>query len=456
MIRLLTIAVIFAVLAGCGTPSDPTGDLGRRDLPQSPDSWRGEAALAAQVNNGWIANFDDETLDTLVAEAQANNRNLQAAATNVERAAALSRQAGAALKPAAALNLSTTSTGAIEGVGTTEQYQAGLQIDWKLDLWGRLQAGRKAADATLVAESLDLKFAQSSLAASVARSYFLAKDARQQAGIAEQTVRNLERIHSVVQLQFDEGVVSSQDLHLARSDLAASRSSLAGARQAERDALRALEVLIGRYPGANLDLESAFPAVPPRPPAGVPSEVLERRADLVAAERRIAAAFHQTDQAKTAQLPSISLTGNIGGASTSLQDVLNPANAAWRAAGSLLAPIFQSGALRAQIDAANADQKAAIAAYGQKALDVFAEVEIQLDTNETLAEQVREVEQAYRTAEEAFRIARLRHDNGDISLLELIQVEQRSVQRKSEWVALQRQMLEERVNLYLALGGDWE
>ena len=251
-------------------------------------------------------------------------------------------------------------------------------------------------------------------------------------------------------------MASAQDVSLARSDLASARERLTTVEGSYRDAVRALEALLGRYPGADLEIRESLPAVPPPAPAGLPSELLERRPDIVAAERRVAAAFNATSQARAAQLPSIGLTGNVGGASSSLSDLLDPANVSWTAGVNLLAPIFDGGRLREAVEIATVDQEQALIAYGQAAINAFSELETNLDQGVVVQQRIDDLQEAMVEAEKAFRLARLRYDEGEEDLLSLLTIQQRVIGARSSLSSVERLLLEQRVNLHLALGGGWE
>ena len=212
---------------------------------------------------------------------------------------------------------------------------------------------------------------------------------------------------------------------------------------------------MGRYPGAELEVRESLPEVPPPPPAGLPSELLERRPDIVAAERRVAAAFNATNQARAARLPTIGLTGNVGGASSSLSDLLDPANVAWTAGANLLAPLFDGGRRREAVEIATADQEQALAAYGQAAINAFSEFEANLDQGAVVQQRISDLQDAAAEAENAFRIARLRYEEGEEELLSVLSIQQRVIGAKSSLSNANRLLLEQRVNLNLALGGSW-
>ncbi len=455
----LPIAIIAGLLTGCGAvPSHEAMEADvdqavKGESPAAPERWGAESGTGS-VQIGWIDSFNDPALTSLVEEAQSNNRDLAAAAASVDRSWALARQAGAALNPDISLSAGGAQSGNTDSSATN--LSLGLQVSWEADLWGRLQAGQRGAVAGAQAREADYQFAQFSLAAATAKAYFTAIEANLQADIARETVEILEETLRIVTVKYDNGMASAQDVSLTRSDLASARERVTTLDGSFRAALRALESLLGRYPGAELEVRASLPDAPPRPPAGVPSELLERRPDIVAAERRVASAFNATAQARAARLPTVGLTADLGGASGSLSDLLDPSNVAWRAGASLLAPIFDGGRRREAVEIATADQERALAAYGQVALKAFSELEEYLDQGVVVAQRAVDLQEAAREADKAYRIARLRYEEGEEDLLSVLTIQQRVIRAKSALSSVDRLLLEQRVNLNLALGGSWE
>ncbi len=456
----LSIAATVSLLTACGgTPSreEIESDVGKAvetQTPAVPESW-GTPASAGAVQVGWIESFNDPTLVKLVEDAQANNKNLAASAANVERARALARQAGAALKPEIGLAAGAGRSGG-GAISDTSNLSLGLQVSWEADVWGRIRSGVRATEATARAVEADYRYAQHSLAAATARAYFSAIEASLQTDNERETVGVLEKTLRIVNVRYEHGMRSSQDVALARSDLASARERLTTVEGSYRLALRALEILLGRYPSAELAVRKSLPDVPPPPPAGVPSELLERRPDIVAAERRVAAAFNTVQQAKTARLPTVGLTGDLGGASSSLSNLVDPANVAWSLGANLLAPIYDGGRRRAGVEIATAEQKQALAAFGQAALGAFNEIETALDQGVVVAQREADLKEAAQEADEAFRIANLRYKEGESELIDVLTIQQRVIGAKRNLTSVQRLHLDQRVDLQLALGGSWK
>lgn len=456
---LLIILINLLFVVGCVSSSkDRLEDAkitAKSSLPAAPATWKSAQESVGEVQIGWLARLNDPILEELVEEAQNNNSNLELAAANVDNAKALSIQASAGLLPQLRLQSGALSTGTRD-VTAPSRISLGLQSSWEIDLWGRLRAGQQASYQSLAAAEADYTFAQYSIAASVAQAYLASIEAKGQLEIAQKTIAALEQTNNIVQVQFANGTTDEQSVALARSDLAAAKEGLAASQGAQRNAIRSLELLLGRYPQAELEVAGKLPVQPESVPAGIPSTLLERRPDLISAERRIAAAFNQLDQAKTARLPAISLSGSLGGASNSLGTLLDPANVAWQTAANLLAPLFDGGIIQAQIDAANANQKAAIASYRQAALSAFAEVETALDQEQVLQQRLTSLRVSKSSAEEALRIAELQYKEGEISLVDVLTIQQRVFSARQRLLSIERAALSQWVDLNLALGGSWK
>ncbi|NQY41678.1 MAG: TolC family protein [Henriciella sp.] len=452
---LLSTALLFGACATVEPGREEAREIASEQVPDQPDAWKAAAVRVGDVEAGWIEAFDDKKLSALVDEAQANNRNLRSAAINVERAWLLADQSGAALSPQVNATLGSSGEGNFEGQNS-DSLSVGVQASWELDIWGRLRSGQQSAIESAEAADADYRFAQYSIAAGVARAYFGTINAEQQRQIAKDIVDALIETDRIVKVQFDNGFASAQDVALAKANLASSNDTLERATAARDSAIRSLEVLIGRYPATDLFVGSELPAKPSDPPAGLPSELLERRPDLIAAERQIAAAIDSVDQAKAARLPSISLTGGVSGASSDLSNLLNPANLAWQAASSLLVPVLDGDARETQVELSTVDQRAAVEAYAYAALTAFSEVESALADGQTLQRRKGFLEQASEASDEALRLAQLQYDVGEIDLLSVLQLQQAAFGARSNLLTLQLLELDQYIDLNLALGGDWQ
>ncbi len=458
--KIALIAASTALLASCVSVSAVNDDVAvqraSESIPTFPPEWTSAREKLGDVQVGWIAAFEDPALEQLVEEAQRNNRNLLAAAANVRRSWALARQAGAPLLPAVGASAGASRQGPLEGPGDFSSFDAGIQVSYEVDLWNRIAAGQAAAVAGAEAAEADYRFTQYSIAAAVARSYFLAIEAQEQVAVARSVTDALSEIFRIVELRYRYGFASAFDVSLARADLETAKDSLAAAKNGEIEALRALEALVGRYPSGLVDTAQQLPQQPAPPGAGLPSELLERRPDLIAAERDIAAALNARSQARAARLPSLSLSGSIGGASNQLENVLDPSNVAWALASNILAPIFQGGALDAAVDVSEADVDAVVAIYADTAITAFNEVEAALDRGVYLRDRREALEQSAEESRNALRLSNLQYREGEIDLIDVLSIQQRVFGAESSLLAIKRAQLNQYIELSLALGGDWQ
>lgn len=446
---------LISLLSACGsTEREVNREVGEvLNAELASVQFEGQAGID-QVD--WLDTFDDPVLIELVEEALQNNRNLQAAAASVDRARALAVQAGAGLTPSVSLAAGADRSGVrTSGTDLLENVNSTIQLNWELDLWGRVRSGSQAAAASVEAAEADFKYTQHSLAATAVKAYLIVVESSLQVEVTRDILESLLETLRIVELRYENGLASSLDLSLTRSDLASARERLTTIEGSQREALRALEVLLGRYPSAELDVEDTLPNISVIPVAGVSSELLQRRPDMIAAERRVAAAFNSLNQAEAARLPAISLTSSIGGSSSALSSLLDGGNVAWRSGVSLLTPLIDNGVSRSQVEIANAEQEQAIAMYAQAALDAFNEVETFLDSGVILQLRLDEIENANRENDEAYRIADLRYREGETDILDVLNIQNRVSNSRSSLVSLRRAQLEQRVNLFLALGGDW-
>ena len=455
MKKFLLLSSAALLLAGCASIGDPEEARGiaADAVPQLPTAF-GFTEETSPVEIGWIDAMNDPVLSDLVNEAILNNRDLRAAAGVVDEARALAQQAGAAIYPAINVASNASRAGVLR-IPSTDSYGAGLQLSWEADIWGRVRATRRAAVMSAYSAEVDFLFSQYSIAAAVAQTYFLVIEAGLQLDVARKSLAALTETDRIVNAQRDIGVATGLEVALSKRDLANARDSVLEAEGGRRLAVRALETLIGRYPGTLLDAPSQLPETPPPPPPGLPSTLLERRPDIVAAELNVAAAFNNISAAQAARLPTISLTSSINGASSELSDVLDPENVAWQVIGNLVGPLFDGGLRKGAVDAARGQQEQAVGAYAQAVLTAFQEVEGSLDQNQVLRKRVAVLREAATQAQRAFELAQIRYEEGETDLLDVLTIQSTAFAADSALVAAERALLDEWIALNLALGGDW-
>ncbi len=457
------------LLAGCAVAPPPAPEL-----PPAPESWTAEswtaesAPATGPAAPDWWRSFQDPELVRLVGVALEANRDLAAAAARVEAAAAQARIAGADLAPqvAAALDASRSKRnfiglpipGAAGSVlsTTTTSYTAGLSVSWEADLWGRLRAGEAAAAAGLAAAEAELAAARLSLAGQTAKAWFGLVEAGLQNDLAKTTLASRKRTREQIERRYRAGLRGPLDLRLARSSEAAAEAQLALREGRRLAAARRLELLLSRYPAAATTAPAALPPLPPPIPAGLPAELVGRRPDLAAADRRLAAAGFRVGQARAAIYPSLRLTGSSGGLSDELGSLLDSDFSVWSLAAGLLQPIFQGGRLRAGVELNEARHREASELYAQTVLRAFSEVETALTGERLLRRQADALETAAAEAAAAERLAQDRYRRGVGDYLAVLAAQVQALEAASQQLSVRRALLDTRVDLHLALGGGFD
>ncbi len=448
-------AAVVAAVTGCAlNPPPTTVELQQQAMPHTsvPASWKAVDGAVAPVANRWLATFEDPALSALVDEALLYNADLQVAAARVEQAAGYVKVAGGALLPSVGVYAmgggKSGGSGGLDGIW--------LNASLELDVWGRLRYGRAAAEAQSAAAIADYAYARQSLAATVAKGWFLAIEAGLQRAIAQDALRSAEALLRVAQDRLRIGNGNEQAVAEARVNVGTYRDRVRQIEQARQQAQRALELLVGRYPAAEIAVAERLSPMPPPPPGGMPSQLLERRPDVIAAERRVAAAFDRVGEARAAQLPRISLTAGGSSVSSQLIELKDTSNPIWSFGANLLAPLYQGGALRAQVEIRTAEQKQAVAEYARAGQRAFGEVENALAAENALRDREAILAATIRDGERALEIARVQYRVGTVDLRAVEQSQLALYSTRLSLLGVQSERLAQRVNLYLALGGSFD
>lgn len=450
--------------AACTAPVTPS----RRDAGLVlPERFFADAAPATADTaidaDLWWRRLGDDRLGETVEEALRFNRDLAAAAARVDVARARAVLAGASLAPALAARLDAQrrrfnfiglpiAGGDVFSV-TTNQHTVSLDLSWELDLWGRVRAGEGAAVADVEAASADLRGAAHSIAGRTSKAWIACVEAAQQLRLAEATAASRARTEAMVRRRFTGGVRPALDLHLARADREAADALVQTRRRTREAAIRSLHVLLGRYPGLALDPGTELPPSPPPIPAGLPAEMLRRRPDLAAAERRLAAADLRVGEAKADRWPRLSLTASGGTSSNELSDLVDLDFRQWSLGANLLAPIFDGGRRATTIELRDAERRESEARFAALVLQALAEVEGALANAGTLAEEEAHLASAAAQSRAAATLSGDRYARGLTDITTLLDAERRALTADTALLAVRRVRLENHIDLMLALGG---
>jgi outer membrane protein, multidrug efflux system len=453
--RFYLIIIILNLLPACvSTPNrDAVQDKPVKNLPAK---WTAQPKTPP-VPPSWLTAFADPDLQELVKESLQANFNLQAIAAQVEAANAAARIAGSVRWPQLSFNPGY-ERGQTHAVGKATDklsaFQALFDLSWELDVWGRIKDIQQASDYDAQAAANDYRAARLSLAARTAQAYFNLTEANLQVQVAEESIKDRRKVVDLVRGRFNRGLTQGLDLRLALTDLTSAEAQLADNRNKMQLAGRQLEVLLGRYPAGKINSRANLPNPPAPLQAGLPSELLQRRPDLIAAFERLKAADHRVASARKSLLPRVTLTASGGTRSSSLSEIIDPRSAAWNVLMGLAQPIFTGDRLLGGIALQKAQTQEAINNYRQTALIAFSEVEQSLAAEEWLRQQEQALLANVKQTEESRKSAINAYRRGVIQILTLLDSYRSTLSAQSEYFAVQRSLINNRINLYLALGAE--
>lgn len=419
----------------------------------APSGWVFGGQSDEKIADDWSVVFNDLNLITFIDVALNNNRSLRASAESVARSEAVLKQARSGLLPNVGANFSAGGGGALEGTAFSDRYSGGLSASWEADIWGGIRAGVLASGYDVVGTKAIFESARQALIAAVARSYILSIEAGLQTALSQKTLAAQRETLRIVNVRYELGAASLRERVLAESDVAMAHDNLVLAQSAKTDAVMSLQLLLGQYPDGALAIPAEFPKLVEAFAAGTPDEMLRRRPDVVAAEFSVLSAFEMTRAARVDKWPNLSLSAGLDAAAGSLANIVDPVSIAYSLGLRLADTLFDGGLSQGRIDGASANQRQALSNYGQTVLNAYFDAEMMLKAIATFKARSAFVVQAANAARQTLRLAEIQYKEGAIDLLDVLTFRQRSFQADRTEIILQRQSIDARIALYLALGG---
>lgn len=445
---LLRISPLFAplLLSACTAVATPSAS----ELIQTPQSFTAMVDEQALPVSDWVASFNDPALAAIVEEALNANPTVASALANYEAA-----QAGARVSGAGRLPTLDASAGYRDASPGSTGFSTGLDASWQVDVWGRLSDNARSGALSAQAAQADWYGARLSIAARSARAWYSLTEAAQQVALAEADVETRSRQLEIVERRFRRGVVRSSDVRTARSAVASSEAALASRRRSLASSIRQLEVVLGRYPAGAMTPASQLPELGALPHPGGPAEMLSRRPDVVAAQARLAAAGYSASAAEKALYPGLTLRASLSDGGADLADVLDFDDLVRDVVGSISAPIFQGGRLRAQRDQAEAQAEQLSASLVNTALVALQEAENAIDADHRLEQRAAALTVAAQEAQEALALVERQYASGLSTIFELIDAQSRVISAQQQLISARSDRLDNRVVLHLAIAGDF-
>ncbi|MDE1163953.1 MAG: AdeC/AdeK/OprM family multidrug efflux complex outer membrane factor [Pseudomonas sp.] len=462
---LVSIAVAVAVLSGCSMipeykqPAAPVAAA----YPQGPAYSPAEAASMAEAEQGWRQFFHDQALQQLIQASLVNNRDLKVAVLNIEAYRAQYRIQRADLFPAVNANATGTRSRTPADLSSTGQarvggeYTANLGVSsYELDLWGRVRSLSDQALETYLSSEEARRSTQISLVASVANAYYTWQADQAQLKLSQDTLGAFEESYRLTSRSSEVGVSSALDLAQSRTSVETARVALAKYQRQVAQDENALVLLLGGPLPANLAQAKPLDAeLVSELPAGLPSDLLQRRPDILEAEHALKASNANIGAARAAFFPTISLTASAGSASSDLGNLFKGGQGAWSFAPSISLPIFNAGSLRASLDYSKIQKEISVANYEKSIQTAFQEVSDGLAARKTYKDQLQAQKDLVQANQDYYRLAERRYRIGVDSNLTFLDAQRSLFSAQQSAITDRLAQLASEVNLYKALGGGW-
>jgi multidrug efflux system outer membrane protein len=456
----LAACVVACLAAGCAVGPDY-----KRPAVDAPATFRFDVKDAHDTaNTAWWQQFQDPELDRLIGIALAENKDVQVAAARIDEFLGQYRTTRSALFPQVGAGLSAqrqrTSQGQFQNVpgftsGVIDAYTLDLSVSWEIDVFGRRRRETEAARALLLASEEGRRATILTLVSTVASTYVALRQLDRQLEISKETARTRLGSYELFQERFKGGTISELELSQTKADYEAALVAIPPVETAIAQTEDALAVLLGRNPGPIRRGAALADLKVPLVPAGLPSQLVERRPDLRQAEQQLVAANAQIGVARAQYFPVISLTGLLGTASGAFSGLFKGANKAWNYGVNTSVPIFTAGGIAGTVQSAEAAQREALLRYQQAIQVAFREVSDSLIAHTKAREQLLHQDSQVATLRNYLELARLRYENGYTSYIEVLDAERNLFSAEVSQTQTMSNVYVSLVNLYKAMGGGW-
>ena len=450
-----------------------------------PDAWVTPITSSENISGDWWSIFEDATLDTFLVRLKTESPDMRSLVQNQKMALYNAKINGASIYPS--FNLvarSDTNVQNLSGFGfadsffndsngndssnTSEQtsssvlsfgnrnFGLGINLQWEIDVWGRLLNGRKAAYKDYESIKYDLSYLQFSTLIRGTQLYFSAKEAAAQLELSKESYQSLVEIRDLVKERYEKGLRPSLDYRLSETSVATSIVSIENRKSLLRSLNRQIEALMGSYPSGTFIKKSKLPIVLPTVPVGIPASVIERRPDVRSLVLKMEAAGHRVAQSKRNLLPGIAINGSAGTSTQEFEKIIDKEHGIWNLGMNVTAPIFNGGRLRSIVKIQESVYENARQDLIKGILNAFSEIEQFLEQNESLIIQNEALKVAVKQSKDAYDLSKERYDKGVTTLESVLNSQRQYNTIRSQYLTLLRRSIENRLSLVLAMGGDFD
>lgn len=453
-LRQVLVVVGCFLVSGCAGHFKSFNDQPDIDIPSN---WQAQEVQAPFKNGNWLTELNDEALNEYITVALKQNYNLKSAAARLTASFKLIRINTANLLPSAsiAVNRSRSKNFINQQEIRDNSYIGNVDIRWEADIWGKLTQRRKSALFGAKAQQANYEAARLSLAANVAKAWYNLNSAKLLQNVAELRLASFKKTAQIIEDNYKSGTLTALDVYLSRTDVQTETSNLAEAEFVFIQNMRAFKQLLAEYPSVEAEMDAELPIIEKSVPAGLPSELLERRPDIIASRALWQSDLASAKSAQRARFPSFNLTGSITDNQQSASDLFDSDNLVWSIIGGLSQPIFNAGSLKAQQQQAYFTSEASFANYAETILNAYREVENTLSREHILKKQHSALIKAVDLADGGFNLALDQYQTGIVNYTTVLEAQRRVFNTLSNEIRLRNELLQNRIDLHLALGGDF-
>jgi multidrug efflux system outer membrane protein len=422
-----------------------------------PEEWR-RGGSAGEAGFNWLASFDDPLVTSLVAEAVANNYALHQERARLYQAEQTVVVTRANRFPSLDVSLDGQRRGFENNIGArapSQSISASVGARWEVDLWGKLSKEQQGAQLRYAAQLARLESAERDLAAATAGTFYAVLEAKQQLEVTKRRLDSTIVTQDIVENGYRQGLNEALDLYLAKNQVERQEASYAEQRQTLTETIAELQLSLARYPDGQMMVEHTLPLITDAIPAGLPSELLMRRSDLQEAWLTLLAADASLAAAHKDRFPSLSLVASGGGTTVAFADLLDGQGSVWALSAGLTQPLFNAGRLEAIEEQARAQVRLAEQQYLELVYQAFASVENAISRSVSLHERYESFLEAEKNSSAALNLALEQYQRGLVSYTTVLESQRQAFDAESTVVQLKNQLLQNRIGLYLALGGEF-
>ncbi|MBB6462133.1 TolC family protein [Flammeovirga kamogawensis] len=453
----LTLGATLA-FSGCIKLKDaPTSDEIKEDNTalenmKIPNDWVFQEMDSAQVDLSWAKEWETTEIDSIIAEGYKYNADINIAASRIE-------QANKGLKIAKSRLLPIIGAGGSAGYNFPTQGAAPgygmVNMSWEVDLWGKLRYAKKGTETMIYSAEYAQQKLEQVLAASIAKAWYTAVFIKQQKDLVNQAIVATEKMTSLNEARFAIGAAKESDVLQMNAQEAKFREKLIELEQVEKDTKRSIELLVGRYPKGEIEVAAALPELKTEVPENLPMSMLENRPEIMISQYSVQQAFYNKEVAKAARWPKVSINSSFGGVNSTLQSMMHLSNPIFSLGTSLTTPIFSWGAIKANIAIQDENQKQAVLYYAKSYLNALSEVETSLNGIDAVEDRFEQSSIALENLERTYELSELQYKIGNENMFTLLQKQLQLLNEGTNQLNLKYQKISQRINLYLALGGDY-